>query len=331
MKEFFSYLQSTYPKSRPQDIVKALYQSFCGAGHAVDLLSAQKTIVEECALCNGPGRVEKLLGKYERYHLGRETEFRQRAIAALFFDGAGKEDREGFLESLKNFSAFPFTVFTREEKDNFLNSYLERGLPLLSHSEEYRNAYAPHYRVLPETHVKLIDVLAEIYLRKDISVICLDGRCGSGKTTYADILGRVLGAQVIHCDDFFIPKEQRTAPHEINLDIDRFVEEVAVPLSEGKNPRYRKYDCRTDRLLESGYHPPAPYYIVEGSYSTAPQLGKYYDFSVFCDVNKVEQKNRLLRREGEIGYIAFREKWIPSEEEYFSRYDISDKCDKKIF
>ena len=182
MNEFFEYLQSTYPKSRPQDIVKALYQSFCGAGHAVDLLSAQKTIGEECALCNGLGRVEKLLGKYERYHLGGEDAFRQKAVSALFSDGAGRENRDGFWESLNKFRAFPFTIFTQEEKEIFLNSYLEKGFPLLSHSREYRAAYDPHYRVMPETHVKLIDVLAEIYKRKELSVLCLDGRCGSGRS-----------------------------------------------------------------------------------------------------------------------------------------------------
>ena len=333
MKELFSYLQKTYPLSRPQDMLKAALQAYSGAEHAAEFLSAEGRLKEEAAQCRETGRVENLSEKFCRYHLGEENEYRLRAVAALFSSGARTPINDDFSQALTAFQAFSFTCFSQKEKEEFLIEYERRKRPTLSHSEVYRKAYAPHYRVLPRAHARLIDVLAEIYRRseeKERFVIAIDGRCAAGKTTSADILSGVLDAAVVRCDDFFIPVEERCCPHEINLDTARFLSEIVRPLKEGGSlGGYVAYDCHADRFFEKKL-PQARFIIVEGSYATAPIFGRYYDYSVFVDVSEEEQKKRLLLREGADNYELFLNKWIPLEEEYFSRYGISKRCERTV-
>ena len=314
-------------------MMKAALQACSGAEHAVEVLSAEGRLKEEVALCKGNGRAEKLSDRFCRYHLGEENEYRLRAVAALFSSGAKEKADDDFSRAIIAFREFPFTCFSQEEKEEFLRRYEEEGRPILSHSEVYRKAYAPHYRVMPCAHARLVGVLAEIYRRaegKERFVIALDGRCAAGKTTAADILSDVLNAATVRCDDFFIPAGERNVPHEINLDTARFSKEIVRPLSEGTGPNgYAAYDCRADRFIAKKL-PRARFVIVEGCYSAAPLFGRYYDFSVFVDVSKEEQKKRLLLREGADGYNSFRDKWIPLEEEYFSRYGISKRCERTV-
>ena len=73
--------------------------------------------------------------------------------------------------------------------------------------------------------------------REQPYVIAIDGRCGSGKTTLATQLSERLGANLIHMDDFFLRPEQRTperlaTPGE-NIDHERFLSEVLLPLRQG--------------------------------------------------------------------------------------------------
>ena len=310
-------------------MMKAALQACSGAEHAAEILSAENRLKEEAALCSGEGYEEILSDRFCRYHLGKEDEYRLRAIAALFSAGAKEKADDDFSRAIASFRAFPFTCFSQEEKEEFLRRYEDDGQPILSHSEVYRKAYAPHYRVLPRTHARLVGVLADIYRQaegKDRFVIAIDGRCAAGKTTSADILSGALNASVVRCDDFFIPVEDRGAAHEINLDSARFFQEIVRPLQENRPLNsYVVYDCHVDRFFEKKL-PQSKFVIVEGCYSTAPLFGRYYDYSVFVNVSKEEQKKRLLLREGAEGYKSFRDKWIPLEEEYFFRYGIRELC-----
>ena len=78
-------------------------------------------------------------------------------------------------------------------------------------------------------------------------IIAIDGRCASGKTTLAQAISEQLDCNVIHMDDFFLRPEQRTperlsTPGE-NIDHERFLEEVLIPLSKGLPIKYRPFEC----------------------------------------------------------------------------------------
>jgi uridine kinase len=169
----------------------------------------------------------------------------------------------------------------------------------------------------------------EAKLNSDQSVVCvgIDGRCGAGKSTLAQILSGRLGASVIAMDGFFLPPELRTPERlaEGNAHVERFLAEVAPFLRSGAGFACRRFDCAAgDYAPEPVQVPPGVLRVVEGSYSLHPQLRHLYDVTVFCDAAPGEQRRRLLAREGPEGFARFEEKWVPLEEAYFARFKIRE-------
>lgn len=165
-------------------------------------------------------------------------------------------------------------------------------------------------------------------------IVALDGRCASGKTTLARALGERYGWSVVHMDHFFPRPEQRTleryARPGANVDHERFLEEVLLPLRRGERPIYRPFDCRTRTLLEPIPFEPGPVVLAEGSYACHPALWEHYDLRVFLTIGPERQMERITAREGEERARAFREKWIPLEEKYFSAYEVERRCEFRL-
>lgn len=163
-------------------------------------------------------------------------------------------------------------------------------------------------------------------------IIGIDGRCAAGKTTLAARLQAETGCAVFHMDDFFLRPEQRTekrlqTPGE-NVDHERFLEEVMLPLKSGKSPIvYRPYDCQKQTLCGEISVQRLAVNIVEGSYSLHPSLWEFYDLRVFLTVAPEEQMQRIIIRNGREKAEIFRDRWIPLEEKYFSAFDIENRCD----
>ena len=162
-------------------------------------------------------------------------------------------------------------------------------------------------------------------------LIALDGRCGSGKTTLAVQLAEQFpGSAVFHTDDYYLPPAQRIRNWAetpcANMDLTRLREEVLVPAQAGAAVRSRAYSCREGAYLPEQCVPPAPLYILEGSYSHHPILAGFYDLKVFVTCYKEEQSRRLQAREGE-RYENFVRRWIPLEEAYFAQCRIEALAD----
>lgn len=80
-------------------------------------------------------------------------------------------------------------------------------------------------------------------------LIAIDGRCAAGKTTFATHLQGLWDCNMFHMDDFFLRPSQRT-PGRLrepggNVDYERFLGEVLVPLRKGEPFSYCPYDCKT--------------------------------------------------------------------------------------
>ena len=163
-------------------------------------------------------------------------------------------------------------------------------------------------------------------------IIAIDGRCASGKTTLAKKLNEAMGWSVFHTDDFFLRPEQRTperldTPGE-NVDHERFLEEVLLPLANGAEEiGFRPFDCKTMSLAEPVRVRAGRVCVVEGCYSCHPELLKYYGLKIFLTIDAEEQMRRIVSRNGAEKARQFAEKWIPLEEKYFSAYDIKSVCD----
>lgn len=159
-------------------------------------------------------------------------------------------------------------------------------------------------------------------------VVGIDGRCGSGKTYFARLLAKCFSCNVVHVDDFYLPMDRRAADWETvsggNIDFERLLSEVLLPLREGRRALYRPYHCREGKYGEAWELSPKPLVVAEGSYAGHPRLAAQYDLLLFFSCSGAEQAARLKVREGS-GYEAFAEKWIPLEEAYFSRDATENK------
>ena len=160
-------------------------------------------------------------------------------------------------------------------------------------------------------------------------LIAIDGRCAAGKSTLGAHLA-ALGCTVIPMDHFFLRPEQRTearfAEPGGNVDRERFLSDVLLPLRAGRAFSYRPFDCHTLSLAAPLAVAPADMCVVEGSYSCHPALRDFYDLTVFLDVSPDEQLRRIRARNGEEGAQRFVERWIPLEERYFTELDVRAHC-----
>lgn len=170
--------------------------------------------------------------------------------------------------------------------------------------------------------------------RQERVVAAIDGRCGSGKTTLAARLQKQLRCAVFHMDDFFLRPEQRTedrfaVPGE-NVDHERFLDEVLLPLQSAQAVTYRPFLCAQQQLGAPVTTAPSPLTIVEGAYACHPDLWAHYDLRVFLTIDPETQMQRIEARNGPEKARQFRDRWIPLEEAYFSAFDVQARCDMCI-
>lgn len=164
--------------------------------------------------------------------------------------------------------------------------------------------------------------------------IAIEGRCAAGKTTLAQEIRSSLNCNVVHMDDFYLPFSKRTEERMTqpggNMDFERLLFEVLLPLKNGTNALYRPYDCHHDTFLPSEELSAAAPTIIEGSYSCHPRLQKNYDFRVFMDISLERQKIRLKERDPS-SYDMFQTIWGPREEHYFTACHVRNCCDLVIW
>ena len=162
-------------------------------------------------------------------------------------------------------------------------------------------------------------------------IIAVDGRCAAGKTTLAAALERRTECNVFHMDDFFLRREQRTsaryaAPGE-NVDHERFLSEVLLPLKAKKRFCYRPYDPHGVGFKPPIEVEPKPLTVVEGSYCCHSELVRHYDLRIFMDISPEAQMRRIIKRNGEAVAKMFESRWIPLEEAYFNAFGVREKCE----
>lgn len=331
----------THPDLQVQDIFKFLYQSSFGCEHMVS--SVEKVIAyirEEFdrGVADSQPNVEPLDGDYSRVglsylNLGLSAE----TLGRLFFLSAKKE-ADGKTQLIKKIDIAK--ALANEKKLPVSNSDFERetarweadGYPAVHHSEIFRKKYTPSYRVIANRFVPFLSLFTEIdkRLSKGAVKVALEGGSASGKTTLGKMLEEVYGCTVFHTDDFFLRPEQRTPERfaEIggNIDRERFLEEVLIPLSEGRIISYRRLDCSEMKLQAPIEIKPEKLTVIEGAYSMHPAFAEFYDFSVFLDISADLQRERILKRNSPQMAERFFNEWIPLEHTYFSATDVKERC-----
>ena len=314
-----------YPAMEPRDFAKLAYQSVFGPEHLLrDPEAFQAALDREWAEAEGPAPApnpEAVGGGLCRFHLGAEAG-RSPAVPLLtrLALRTAREHTGGPAELDRALAALE--GLSRPGMGAFLDRWRREGCPPVHHSEAFRAAYRPHYRLLRTPYGGFFPALLALAGLAEAgrpAVAAVDGRCGSGKTSFARLAEELLPCTVVHMDDYYLPPDRR-APNweEIpggNMDLERFDAEVLTPARRGEAIPCRPDRCRIGTLGPLRLLPARPLVLVEGSYSLHPRLRARYDLRIVLTCSREEQTARLTAREGE-NFPAFRDRWVPLEERY---------------
>lgn len=347
-RAFFARQIVRWPLLETDDLIKASYQAAHGCGHFVrDEATARAYIIEEMADAKGDAPLcERLAGGFSRVHLAayRRTGADAQTLARLFYltaqrgghpdGGARLQKALNALCAMADAGELPDTC---QDVRGRVAQYREAGCPATHHSEGFRQAYHPAYRVIRSDWAAVLPMfirIDELMRRKERVLVAIDGGSASGKTTLAGVLADVYGATVVHMDDFFLQPHQRTAErfaeHGGNVDRERFAEEVLEPLRKGERFMYRPYDCHAQEITAGREIAPGRLCIIEGAYSLHPELADAYDLKVLMRIDADSQRARILKRNGEKMLARFEREWIPLENAYFEKTDILRRCDMRL-
>lgn len=344
-KELLTEHYQTYPQLQIQDIFKFLHQSSYGCEHllqdAADVVEYINKEVEEYQF-HREEFTEELDGEFCRVHLDWiKAGLSAKTLGILFYISAkpvenGKTTLEEKLDVFLQMVKEGMLPFTTDEVETEIAKWKKTGYSACRHSEEFRKNYSPAYRVVRKDLALFLPLLLRIdsSLHKGRVTMAIEGGSASGKTTLSKLLEEIYGATVFHMDDFFLQPWQRTKQRYAqpggNVDWERFLEEVLIPLKDNRNIAYRRFDCSTFEIAHPVNKKPSDVNVIEGAYSMRPELEDYYDFSVFLNVSSKLQKNRIEKRNTPQMAERFFEQWIPMEHQYFEKMNVKERCDMVI-
>lgn len=149
-----------YPLMEPADAVKLVFQSEFGGGHLIkDAESCRRRLYEEFEKTAHDERAElceRIGGGFVRVNLAAVDGDELELLLRAFIDSSGTHhgDTDRFERALREmcgrFGEIGFS-FTEEELASYIREYKKAGVAPVSHSERYRAAYRPAYRVVHES------------------------------------------------------------------------------------------------------------------------------------------------------------------------------------
>ena len=164
-------------------------------------------------------------------------------------------------------------------------------------------------------------------------LVALDGASGSGKSTFATWIAEDLEATVVHSDDFFAAgladadwdARSPAARSSDAIDWRRLRREVLEPLLASEEASYHPLDFEAGEDARGAYAlakrlvtlRPARVIVLEGAYSSRPELSDLIGLSVLLHVPKAVRHNRLASREDAAFLEAWHRRWDAAEEHYF--------------
>lgn len=326
-----------YPLLQPRDLLKFLHQSTFGPGHLVAENAGGLEYLRQESQTAVCAEAEPLDGGFYRLHLGvplsRETLWQCFSRSSRMRAGTA-ENLEQRLDCALTLAGEGLLPFSKDALSAAVKHWREEGFPAQHHSEAFRCAYQPAYRVVHKDFIWMLPLLTAIdkQLQQGKPVlIALEGGAASGKSTLGEQLRQLYGCPLFHMDDFFLQPHQRT-PERLaqpggNIDCERFLEEVLLPCRAGARVHYRRYDCQTQTILPAVETAPAPLVIVEGAYSCHPTLRRHYDLTAFLAVSPELQRSRIEKRNSPEFARRFFDVWIPMEQRYFEAFSIPETCD----
>jgi uridine kinase len=155
-----------------------------------------------------------------------------------------------------------------------------------------------------------------------VIILAIDGHGAAGKSTIAEAVAEATGAALVHTDDFFhsqplhpgCPAPARPALADY-YDWRRLRAQALEPLRARLGASFRRFDWERGSGLDGTVTvEPNALILVEGVYSSAPELHDLVDRSVFVDTPEPE---RLRRLRGRVKPEEWDDQWLLAERAYF--------------
>jgi uridine kinase len=164
--------------------------------------------------------------------------------------------------------------------------------------------------------------------------IAIDGGAGAGKSMLArGIQAQRESVSILRTDDFFRPLNEYPIAnlaleklYELYFQWERMRDEALIPLRRGATATYQRYDWSTDRLLEWATIKPTEIVLVEGVYSSRPQLRPMLDATIFVEAPRVERIRRIKSRNPNepTNWLT---PWLSAEDYYQTQIRPQDTAD----
>ena len=260
-----------YPRMEPRDFAKLAYQSEFGPAHMAQgpdkVLAA--LLAERKEAGTAPLPPEPIGNGLCRFHITQAlSTLSELPLIGRMFSltiASTEGTASGLSDKLEALAALPVPGLP-----DYLENWRREGCPPVRHSEAFRNAYNPHYRVLQTKLAGFLPALVPIdrlsrehyaaWLRlprpegeqPDESrsacmrrhgirpfLIAVDGRCGSGKTGFSGIVDQLIPGfkHIAHMDDLYLPWEKRPPDWMEtpagNMDLERLQREILLPVRSG--------------------------------------------------------------------------------------------------
>ena len=316
IRSFINRNNTKYPLSTELDIYKLIYQNNLLVGHLLKETDALSYLDNEILnITDFDYENNKLLYEYISSDVVRVNiitfinSFSKDLLIDLFMKTSLIPTNEKkLLDDVNSFNL-----------DNIYKKYLDKAP---SHSEIYRNNYFPHYRIIA-SQLLSSDIRAKKFQKfidnkrsRNVQIIALEGRCGSGKTTISKMLN---DCTIIELDDHF-----DGGSNPVNVEyITKLLTDLKNNGEVGKSFTEKCFDCQTLKYYNK-VKQISNIIVVEGVYGYLEVFRKYFDYLAFCVVSKDNQLDRLKQRSNYLDYIN---KWIPREEKYFNSFDFITNAD----
>jgi uridine kinase len=162
----------------------------------------------------------------------------------------------------------------------------------------------------------------------------IDGGAGAGKSMLArGIRDRLAAVSILRTDHFFRPLNEYPAArlaaeqlYELYFPWERMRDEALMTLRRGETASYQRYDWSADRLLQWISVEPDEIVLVEGVYSSRPELRTMLDVVIFVDASRDERLRRILAR-GPNPLGDWMTPWMAAEDWYFEHIRPQDTAD----
>jgi uridine kinase len=150
-------------------------------------------------------------------------------------------------------------------------------------------------------------------------LVCVDGPAGSGKTTLAAAISGLAGAPVVHMDALYDGWEG--LPH-----VGDQLDDLLLPLAEGRPGRYLRYDWDLGQYVESVTVAPAPLLVLEGVGAGSCGHADLCTLLVWVEAPPDLRLARGIERDGAPVADLWR-RWMDDEAAHFARDETRLRAD----